>query len=197
MLLFQPLNAVNGNNSDYSNFEASNAVSHTNGFGGTDGFGSQGLSLYDQIQLGNHNPCASNWCAMFSLYQPGGSPLELQQIAPSDPHDESCGTGGSNCVPGGDSGDLNVWLPFAVNQGVNVVELYSVDADLALDPNFCFLSTTPLPLHCDTASSYGSLTGLSRSQQLDYFQYVGLPVQSGATGNGSYANTVSTEHGYH
>lgn len=209
MLIFEPLNRVGGDDTDYSNYEATDAIAHANTYGGTFGFGSQGLSLYDktnyQILL---RPCASNWCGNFNTYVGQASPLELQQIANSDPTDSSCGTGGANCVPGGDSGDLRVWLPFAVGRHLNVLELYSVDADLAFDPNFCVLSGSS----CGTGS-YSSINGLSGTQQYEFFQPVvgvtgsGVGVgntmtctgytQSSAMGDCSYEAAITTAHGYH
>jgi hypothetical protein len=170
MLIFEPINQVAGDNADYSNYQAMDAVSRSNGYGETFGFGSQGMSLYDEIQFNiNHNPCFSNWCALFSSNFAQGSPLELQQVANSDPTDSTCGTGGSNCLAGGDSGDLRVWLPFAVTspRAMNVLELYAVDADLAFDPTFCVLNAGGTAC---ISGSYASLNGLTAAQQLEFFQ---------------------------
>lgn len=215
MLIFEPINRVGTDDTDYSNYEAKDAIAHGNTYGATFGFGSQGLSLYDSLQW-PLNPCASNWCVLFNTYYAQGSPLELQQIANSDPTDQNCGTGGANCVPGGDSGDLRVWLPFAVgSRHMNVLELYSVDADLAFDPQFCVLNMGATM--CITGS-YGSLNGLSAAQQLKFFQpdatppppdksgvglgntnscYTGPGLQSSALGDCSYSTAINTAHGYH
>jgi hypothetical protein len=205
MLIFEPITAVAMDNTDYSNVEASDAISRSNAYGETFGFGNQGLSLYDRSQTIAGNPCSSNWCALFTSNSPQGSPLELQQVANSDPTDSTCGTGGTNCLAGGDSGDLRVWLPFAVSENMNVLELYSVDADLAFDPNFCVLSGTSC-----TTGSYASLNGLSAAQQYEFFQPngtsgsgVGLghtcpgSTQSSANGDCSYSTTINAQHGYH
>jgi hypothetical protein len=199
MLIFEPINRVNNNDTDYSNYQASDAIKHGNLYGATFGFGNQGLSLADQ----NPPPstCASNWCNNFLANFPQGSPLELQQIANSDAFDGTCSGG---CNPGGESGDLRVWLPFAVTSHMNVMELYSVDADLAYDPNFCILTGSP----CG-AGSYNSLNGLTTTQQHDYFQGdgtntgVGLGhscasgTQSGANGNCDYSKYINAAHGAH
>ncbi len=146
---------------------------------------------------------------MFNLYYAQGSPLELQQIANSDPTDQTCGTNGGNCSPTGDSGDIRVWLPFAVGTHLNVLELYSVDADLAFDPKFCFLSGTSC-----VSGSYTALNGLSAFQQYYFFQpngttgsgvglgntnscYTGTGLQSSALGDCSYRDTINAQHGYH
>lgn len=213
MLIFEPINRVAGDDINYSNYEAKDAIAHSNGYGGTFGFGSQGLSLYDSVA----STCASNWCTEFNTYFAQGSPLELQQIANSDPTDQNCGTGGANCKPGGDSGDLRVWLPFAVTGHMNVLELYSVDADLAFDPQFCVLNANMPPTAC-IGGSYTSLNGLSAAQQLKFFQpdatpppadksgvglgntnscYTGTGLQSSALGDCSYSAAINTAHGYH
>jgi hypothetical protein len=151
------------------------------------------------------------WCSLFNNNSAQGSPLELQQIANSDPTDQTCGTNGANCIPGGDSGDLRVWLPFAYqSRHLNVLELYSVDADLAFDPQFCVLVAG----NCDTGS-YTSLNGLSTGQQLKYFQpdgidpksgvglgntnlcYTGTGLQTLAQGDCSYRDAINLAHGYH
>jgi hypothetical protein len=215
MFIFEPINRVDGtvNDPNYPDYEAGDAVKHGNVYGATLGFGSQGLSLYDN-SLYPLSPCASNWCVNFNNNYAQGSPLELQQIANSDPTDQDCGSLGSNCVPSGDSGNLRVWLPFAVNgRHLNVLELYSVDADLAFDPQFCLLSGGM----CGPGS-YASLNGLSAAQQLKYFQpdagppapdksgvglgnyhscYTGTGLQGSAQGDCSYRDAINAAHGYH
>lgn len=209
MLIFEPINRVGSSSSDsqYPDYEASDAVKHGNLYGATFGFGSQGLSLNDFISA---PPCASNWCTNFNNNFPRGSPLELQQIANSDPTDQTCVSG---CNPGGDSGDLRNWLPAAVSGHLNVLELYSVDADLAFDPQFCVLSGGM----CGSGS-YTSLNGLSSAQQLKYFQpdagppapdksgvglgnyhscYTGTGLQGSAQGDCSYRDAINSAHGYH
>jgi hypothetical protein len=200
MLIFEPINRVNGNDADYSNYEAQDAIAHSNAYGATFGFGSQGLSLADF----NSPPCASNWCILFGYYYAQGSPLELQQIANSDPFDELCSSG---CVPGGESGDLRAWLPLAVTGHMNVLELYSVDADLAYDPYFCYLSGTTC-----VSGSYTSLNGLTVAQQYNYFNQTGTgsnngvgigdacggnPQGSNAVGNCQYSTAINKAQGYH
>jgi hypothetical protein len=93
---------------------------------------------------------------------------------------------------------------------MNVVELYSVDADLAFDPQFCFLISG----NCGSGS-YTSLNGLSSAQQLKYFQpdgidpksgvglgntnlcYTGTGLQATALGYCSYRDAINAAHGYH
>jgi len=200
MLIFEPLNRVNGDDTDYSNYQAKDAIAHCNAYGITYGFGSQGLSLNDKL---NNPSCASNWCTLFSVdYYPQGSPLELQQIANSDPFDSTCSSG---CIVGTDSGDLRVWLPFAVTEKANVIELYSVDAELAYDPYFCNVVAGA----CGSGS-YASLNGLSAAQQYDYFNDTGPPAGVGigqacggnpqgavAVGNCQYSIAINQAHGSH
>ncbi|MGA7218508.1 MAG: hypothetical protein WBX38_09345 [Candidatus Sulfotelmatobacter sp.] len=91
MLVFEPINIVGTDYIDYANYEAQDAIAHSNVYGATSGFGSQGLSAYDQVASPT---CASNWCVLFGDYYAQGSPLELQQIANSDPFDPTYGSGG-------------------------------------------------------------------------------------------------------
>ncbi len=210
--LLQPLNVVDNNYTDYPDWEAQDAVAHANGYGIVDGFGSQGLSLKDKLLPPPTNHCASDWCAMFSAYN-RGNPLELQQIANSDPSDTTCGgpPNYANCNPNGDSGNLNDWLPFATQQGVNILELYAVDAELAFDPCFCVLNSSNCgssPNGSCTHGSYTALNGLDTTQQVNFFQSVGLgyqthcnpqetsQTQTNAIGNCSYRDTINKEHGY-
>ncbi|MGA7218509.1 MAG: hypothetical protein WBX38_09350 [Candidatus Sulfotelmatobacter sp.] len=87
---------------------------------------------------------------------------------------------------------------------MNVLELYAVDAELAFDPAFCFLNSGATAC---TTGSYTSLNGLTTIQQLQYFQSVGLGntnlcytgpgLQTSATGNCQYSQTIDLQHGYH
>ncbi len=151
---------------------------------------------------------------MFSTYNRANS-LELQQIANSDPTDEDCGgssSGYSKCTPTGDAGDLTVWLPFAAQHGMNVLELYTVDAELAFDPCFCVLNGTSCGTGSNagcTSGSFTALNGWTSTQQYQFFQQVGLgyqtacnpqePSQSqtGAAGTCSYRDTINQQHAYH
>src|SRR5712691_4698055 len=160
------------------------ALAHVNGYGSANGFGSQGLSLYDELQypIGH---CASDWCSQFDQSYTAGSPLELQQVANSNPFDSDCGgAGGPSCNNNGDSGDLREWLPFAVTRHMTVLELYAVDADLAFDPCFCALSCSGGSCtSCGGANSSCtgsfSLNSLTPAQQFNYFQGDGTPAHSG------------------
>jgi hypothetical protein len=205
MLMIEPINLVGTDNADYPNYEAKDAIAHASVYGGRSGFGSQGLSAYDSF---TSPTCASNWCILFGDYFAQGGPLELQQIANSDPYDETCGTLGSNCGPGLESGDLRVWLPFAVGKQMNILELYSLDAELAFDPVFCYLNSPPTAC---MSGSYTSLNALTTTQQFQYFQgtiaspgvglgypcYTGTGYQSSATGGCNYSTTINLQHGYH
>lgn len=173
-----------------------------NGHGFYDGFGSQGLSLLDTLTVsctgGMTGSTASNWCPGFGSYYKTGSPLELQQLSLSNETDSSCSACG---IPPADSGNLRVWLPFAVTNHMTVLELYYHDAGLAYDPNYC-------------ASFFGGVcTGgyttrdfLTPSLQRTFMNDVGQGMNcpgggSGAgnasTGNCAYAIALDAAHGYH
>ncbi len=207
--VLQPLNVVNGDYANYPDYQAQDAVAHANGYGFVDGFGSQGLSLKDYLVFGT-SQCASDWCAMFSTYNRANA-LELQQIANSDPTDTTCGGGPTypNCTPTGDAGDLTTWLPFAAQHGMNVLELYTVDAELAYDPCFCVLSGTNCGTGSNAGCTHGSFTALNgwtATQQHDFFQSVGLgytgcspasgQTQTTAGGTCSYRDTINQQHEY-
>ncbi len=141
MKVFAPINeAGSPTDRNYGTQEAAAAVVNGNGHGFVDGFGSQGLSASDQV-----NGCSSStsdWCSSFGLWWKTGAPLELQQLSLSDETDADCmhghGTNGPNCgTPPQDSGDLRVWLPFAQQNHMTILELYYHDAGLAFDPLYC------------------------------------------------------------
>ncbi len=207
MKFFTPLNAV-GSDLDYGTQEAGAAASSSNGHGFIDGFGSQGLSLLD------YNNCASsasNWCTMFGTWYPGTMPLELQQVSLSDEQDENCTTQSpppnNACgTPPGDSGDLRVWLPYAVTNHLTALEVYYLDAGLAFDPNYCASFTAPPSVRCVGGYNIGSNTFLTTTLQATFMNAVGQgsncnPPVSGAggasTGNCAYATTINNAHGAH
>jgi hypothetical protein len=99
----------------------------------------------------------------------------------------------------GDSGDLRVWLPFAIGNHANVIELYSLDAALAFDPNYC----TAISLgECATAYDTSN-TFLTPALEAQFMNFVGqgttcpTPVYgpSGGTGNCAYAAAINIAHG--
>jgi hypothetical protein len=202
--------------------EAGIAVSYHNATGFYNGFGSQGLAQSDTHQYpfscpqtGSPNT-GNNWGCMFTQFWSGGSspttvPLELQQIDCSNP----CAASGA-CSPGNSSDgcflpmfpgktlDLRTLYPFATSNYASILELYSQDALLAFDPEFCDLSVSPCGSGGDT---FG--TDLSGTTQNGFFQYVGIGYgpcgslynvsqsQIGATGDCSYAKYISEAHGPH
>ncbi len=195
MNFFAPLNAADGNDLDYGYQEANAAAISSNGHGFIDGFGSQGLSLRDSL-----NGCtlsASNWCPSFGNWYTSAMPLELQQLSLSDERDSTCSSCG---VPPGDSGDLRLWLPFAVNNHITILELYYLDAGLAYDQNYC---TAISGLGVCTGYNPGSNTFLNTTIQATFMNHVGQgkncpgggPTYS--NGNCSYAQCLNDAHGPH
>jgi hypothetical protein len=215
MNILTSLNQVTGPTDGYGSREAAAAAAATNGGGFGDGFGSQGLSLLDQI-----NTCsqaASGWCTAFGLWYPSWMPLELQQISLSDPLDYDCmhGPTGQCGIPNNDSGDLRLWLDFAVQNHLTVLELYYHDAALAFDPQYCALDSQTSPMTC-TSASYTLDEFLTRPLQFSFFQaisgttgsgagiasgcqsQVGVTgAQSGANGDCSYGIAIMNAHGLH
>ena len=93
------------------------------------------------------------------------------------------------------TGDLRPLLPFAVSHHMTILELYNLDALLAYDPNYCVL-----PLVgglCGSGSIQIPSMVLPPAAQPVYFQAVGQPGQSGATGDGSYASAINQTEGQH
>jgi hypothetical protein len=86
-------------------------------------------------------------------------------------------------------------LPFAVQRHMTILELYSLDALLAYDPNYCVLPAANGL--CGTGSVQIPIIALPPADQLPYFQAVGQPGQSGATGDGSYATVINSTEGQH
>ena len=202
----------------YATDEAGIAVSHSNGVGMYNGFGSQGLeqsdtSYYAPLNCPSINPpsTSENWGCMFSTYWSGATsitnahgtivanpttvPLELQQVDCSNP---TGSTGAGTCFlasnPPGLTGDLRVLYPFATSQHVSILELYSQDALLAYDPYFCDASSgSP----CTQTPSYDWFgTSLSASDQYDFYEAVG---QFGGTcaPPGCYNTTINAAQGNH
>ena len=86
--------------------------------------------------------CIADWCNLFATtYHAFGMPLELQQLSISDPTNSSCTGGTCGPPPNGVSGDLRLWLPFAVSNDATVFEIYYQDLGLAFDSSYCTSST--------------------------------------------------------
>jgi hypothetical protein len=83
--------------------------------------GNQGLSAQDARDDAEGKPCMADWCRIFRQAR-GKVPLILQTLGPTRP-DHS-----------GDVGSLVDMLPFAVNQRVQIFEIYVQDWLLAYDP---------------------------------------------------------------
>jgi hypothetical protein len=190
MLILDPLNEAGtglpGDPKDpsYGTAEAGIAIAHKNANGLVNGFGSQGLQASD---ITNYPSCASDWCNQFNANFQTNDNLELQQLGLSAPVSAS----GVNSA----TGDLRPLLPFAVDHHVTILELYNLDALLAYDPYYCVL---PLVNGvCGPGSVEIPLIVLPPQAQPVYFQAVGQPVQSGATGDGSYAAVIKQTEGQH
>jgi hypothetical protein len=191
MQIMDPLNeSGSGNTIDttYGSDEAGIAVSDKNASGATNGIGSQGMQASDITNYAAGSDCSSDWCNMFNQYYPTGIPLELQQLGLSAP----VAVAGTTSA----TGDLRPLLPFAVQRHMTILELYYLDALLAYDPNYCVLTGTVGA--CDATSSvYIPTVELPAGDQYTYFQAVGQPGQTGATGDGSYETTIKSTQGPH
>ena len=190
MVILDPLNeAGSGSSSDpkdprYGTSEAAIAIAHKNANGMVNGFGSQGLQASD---ITNYPSCASDWCNQFNADYQSNDNLELQTLSLSAPVGVS---GVMNAT-----GDLRPLLPFAVSHHMTILELYNLDALLAYDPNYCVL---PLVNGvCGPGSVQIPPITLPPTAQPAYFQAVGQPGQTGATGDGSYANVIDQTDGPH
>jgi hypothetical protein len=190
MQILDPLNgAGSGSTVDpsYGTDEAQTAVSFKNAAAMTNGIGSQGLQASDLTNYAAGNSCSSDWCGTFNTYEKIGIPLELQQLGLSAPVQIS----GANTA----TGDLRPLLPFAIQRHATIVELYYLDALLAYDPNYCMLPA--VGGLCGPGSVQIPIIALPPQDQLPYFQAVGQPGQSGATGDGSYATVINGTEGQH
>jgi len=83
--------------------------------------GNQGLSAEDARHDAEGKPCMADWCRVFRQAR-GKVPLILQTLGPTRPDH------------GGDVGSLVEMLPFAVNQRVQIFEIYLQDWLIAYDP---------------------------------------------------------------
>jgi len=208
---FQIQTSINevGTDTDYGTQEAGISVEYYGGNLRPFGFGAQGLQSNDQSSYPN---CASDWCTRFETFWRGGtvykdSELELQQIDCSDPtHPASttlqCAQNYNSITGSGTSktGDLTSLLPFATQEHMTILELYSQDALLTYDPNFCAGASGG-----SCASGGGTCPGantdvftgkLTVAQQNQFYRCVG---QGGTcSGNsGCYNTSVDSVHGLH
>lgn len=114
---------------DFADTEAENAIA--DGFG----FGSQGMQKKDLLDYPN---CTADWCNLFNQYG-GRAALELQTYGQSDPSGV-CGTDGHAACPGGAlqeaTGPLPPLITFAAAHHATILEIYTNDLLLALDPNY-------------------------------------------------------------
>jgi hypothetical protein len=194
MQIMDPLNeAGDPVDPSYGTVQADIAVAHQNALGNTNGFGSQGMRGNDVSHYAQNPPayCASDWCGTFDTYYQTIPYLELQQRDLSDP------IGLTKSL----TGDLRPLLPFAVERHMTILEIYGLDALLAYDPNYCVL-TVPDSGVCTTGSvsvapTDQPPTDLPPQDQYPYFQAVGQPGQTGATGDGSYGAAIDSTHGDH
>jgi hypothetical protein len=94
-------------------------------------------------------------------------------------------------MPPGLTLDLRTLYPFATSQHVSILELYSQDALLAYDSNFCKVNGSS----CDVDSRYDTfIPSLSVGAQNSFFVNAGV----GCSGtNCSYAAAINAAHGYH
>ncbi len=195
MQILDPLNSAGTGNADdpkdftYGTDEAGIAVAHVNASGVVNGFGSQGLQASDITNYANNTYCASDWCGTFNSNYQTNDNLELQQLSLSAPVAIAGTSSGT--------GDLRPLLPFAVERHMTILELYNLDALLAYDPNYCVL-VSGSPGVCDAATSVSIPTiQLPAGDQYIYFQAVGQPGQTGATGDGSYKAVIDQTEGQH
>ncbi len=190
MQILDPLNQAGSGgsaNTNYGSSEAQIAAGYKNASGLTNGIGSQGMQASDITNYNAGSSCSSDWCAEFDNYYQSGVPLELQQAGLSAP----VAIAGTNSA----TGDLQPLLPFAVGRHMTILELYSLDALLAYDPNYCVLPA--VNGLCGAGSVQIPIIALPPQDQLPYFQAVGAPGQSGATGDGSYAAAINSAQGQH
>jgi hypothetical protein len=98
-----------------ADIEAANAVPQNVALG------NEGL---EQNDITRYPTCSADWCNLWVTYKTAGLPLELQTIEASDPT-------GNGVV-----GSLTTILPFAVEHGATIMEIYTDDWLQAYDPNY-------------------------------------------------------------
>jgi len=191
---YWPIDTIVSGDTTYPDTMAQYATNVGNAQGYVNGFGSQGLSLFDK-QNGCGNAVA-DWCNLFTGASPlppyyrYGMPLELQQLSISNPDVSTCNATQCGPPPTKVSGDLRLWLPFAVNNDATVIEMYYQDLGLAFDSTYC----SPTVSNC----SLGGYTcyvpannNISATTECGWFNEVGQ------NGDKSYATTINAEHGPH
>ena len=148
-----------------------------------------------------------DWCKWFNQFWLGGpaytdTDFELQQIDCSNPTGTN-DAGASSCFLGGGTGktgDLRTLLPWiAKTQHATILELYTQDALLAFDPNFCDIDLGP-PAKCKTTTTTGdTFSGLDPGTQYTFYINVGQGsgCGPGAPGGDCYATVVNSTHGLH
>jgi Putative Ig domain len=87
--------------------------------------GNEGLEASD---ITKYPICSADWCNLWALYQ-GDVPLELQTITASSPQGDP------------PVGSLTTILPFAVEHGATIMEIYTDDWLQGFDPNYPDYST--------------------------------------------------------
>jgi hypothetical protein len=201
---YWPIDQIANDNS-YAKAMAEDATLAGNGVGAINGFGSQALSLLDE--MAGCGGAIANWCNLFTttytLLNVQNMPLELQEISISDPTNQTCP--GSTCgfPPNGVSGDMRIWLPFAVGKNATVFEIYYADLGLAFDPNYCTSSgTCYYPQYVTTNNEwiyYSAGNGGSLATGVGQGSSCNPPVvtTSGGAGDCSYAAALIAAHGYH
>ncbi len=102
-----------------ADIEASNAVPQKIALG------NEGLEASD---ITKYPTCSADWCNLWAMYK-GEVPLELQTITASSPQ-------GNPPV-----GSLTTILPFAVEHGATIMEIYTDDWLQGFDPNYPNYST--------------------------------------------------------
>lgn len=178
------------------NTMAQYAVAAANGHGFVNGFGSQGLSAADYQPTGTGCSTANaNWCVLFGDYYSLGMPLELQQISISD-ETQSCSVAHSCGTPPLSAGNLRLWLPFAVANHATIFEMYYLDLALAFDTKYCTPDSTNT--FCVVPGSYTANTAfMTATQQLTWYNDVGLGNAACPSGINCYATFIINNHGPH
>jgi hypothetical protein len=210
MARYWPIDVISNDNS-YPHIMAADAAAAGNGQGYVNGFGSQALSLLDK--LAGCGGAIADWCNLFTggaglpSYYLYGMPLELQEISISDPTNTTCP--GSTCgfPPNGVSGDLRLWLPFAVTYDATVFEIYYADLGLAFDPNYCtsgsgnvctgyyaqFINTTQEWIFYSAGNGGTLVHGVGQGSHCN----PPVTTMSGGAGDCSYASAINSAHGFH
>ena len=135
----------------------------------------------------------ADWCDLFSMtYQSFGTPRELQQISISDPTNTTCPTvPAPTCgTPPLVSGDLRMWLPFAVANNATVFEIYYQALGLAFDPQYCNVMA---------GTCYFPAPGITVGDEMSWYSSVGQGNSScvSGTATGCYSTAINQADGPH